>query len=57
MLLLLPRCAFDRTKIIAKSQKELKSLIETPIELANQVYEIEIIPYEKLWEYTLEVLS
>lgn len=56
MLLQLPRCAFDRAKIIAKSQKELKSLIETPIELANQVYEIEIIPYEKLWEYTLEVL-
>lgn len=57
MLLQIPRCGFDRAKIISRAAKDLQTLTATPIELANQVYEIEIIPYEKLWEYILEVLN
>lgn len=57
MLLQFPRCAFDKAKIIAKSTKDAHTLQLTPIEMANQTFEIEIVPYEKLWEYMLELLD
>jgi len=56
MLLLAPRCAFDVTALQKKAMEELHALQAIPIETANQSFEIEIIPYEELWETILDLL-
>jgi len=56
MLLQLPKKAFARTAVEAKTEKSFKALQAMPIELVNQAHEIEIVPYEYLWEMTLETL-
>jgi len=56
MLLLAPRCAFQRDATAARAAVLYAELKSIPIEMANQTYEIEILPYEKLWEYVLEIL-
>lgn len=53
MLLLFPKNGFKRESIIAKTEHYLAALHELPIEVANQAHEIEIIPYEKLWQMLL----
>jgi hypothetical protein len=50
MLLQLPKNAFDVDEATAKAEADFQALQAVPIEIANQAYEIEIIPYEKLWD-------
>ncbi len=54
MLLQIPKNAFDRELAEQKAAKDLAALQQVPIELANQTYEIEILPYEKLWAIALD---
>ena len=56
MLLQLPKNAFRRDEALAKAKEDQLALEAMPIEMANQTYEIEIVPYEKLWEIVLEIL-
>ncbi len=56
MLLQIPACSFDKAIIQKKTAKYLDKLQEVPLEVANQSYEIEIIPYETLWEMVMESL-
>lgn len=56
MLLQIPKNAFRREEAVAKAQEDRLALEAIPIEMANQTHEIEIIPYEKLWEIVLEIL-
>jgi hypothetical protein len=56
MILQIPRNAFCRAAAEAKAQEDHQALLALPIEMANQAFEIEIVPYEKLWEYTLGML-
>lgn len=56
MLLQIPKNAFRREEAGAKAREDQLALQALPIEMANQTYEIEVIPYEKLWEITLEIL-
>ncbi|MCB0548497.1 MAG: hypothetical protein KDD19_13025 [Phaeodactylibacter sp.] len=56
MLLQIPKNAFRREEALAKAREDQLALEAIPIEMANQTFEIEVIPYEKLWEITLEVL-
>ena len=57
LLLLVPKFNFDRDIIEAKAKPYLKKLESVPLSEAKQSFEIEIIPYETLWEYVLESLE
>ncbi len=48
---------FDPSLIREQTSKYLEAITARPLRDANQSDEIEIIPYEHLWEYTLESLD
>ena len=57
MLLQLPKNAFDLKAAQEKAAKDLEQLNNIPIEVANQAYEIEIIPYEYLWSLVVDMIK
>jgi len=56
MLVQIPEAAFHREAAARKAERYLLQLGEMPMEIANQPYEIEIIPYEDLWNMLLDIL-
>lgn len=56
MLLQLPKSGFQKEVIIHKTQHYISELEAIPIEMANQAHEIEILPYEVLWQIVLDQL-
>lgn len=56
MLLLLPNYSFNKKAVLARSANLERRLREMPISEVNQSLEVEVLPYEKLWEVTLELL-
>ena len=57
MLLQIPACSFHRAAVLRKTEKWHQKLKANPIELANQPHEVEIIPYEDLWDYIINFLE
>lgn len=57
MLLCLPAASFHKAGVIRKAKKYVELLRSVPIQEANQSPEVEIIPYETLWEFVLESLD
>lgn len=57
MLLHIPTSGFDPVVSAAKAERYLQKLKETPLQVANQTHEIEVIPYEILWNIAMESLS
>ena len=57
LLLLIPQSKFHQAAVERKAAKFLKRLKEVPLEVANQSHEIEIIPYEDLWNFTVTALE
>lgn len=57
MLLTLPECSFHKKGVLRKAEKYWNKLLEMPMSAANQNAEIEIVPYEMLWEFILESLD
>ncbi len=57
MLLTLPECSFHKTAVLRRAQKYWELLQEVPLNVAKQSAEIELIPYELLWEFVLESLD
>jgi len=57
MLLKIPTTKFSRTAFAEKTQPLLKKLKQLSSEAVGNDYEIEIIPYEQLWELTKESLG
>lgn len=57
LLLKLPQLGYDKEEVIIKQEGILKQLRDTPLEVASQDTELEIIPFEKLWETLLSSLS
>ncbi len=57
MLLQIPMGQFERTAVCERSARLLEGLRSAPLQLANQTHEIEIIPYEDLWEMVLESID
>lgn len=57
MLLQIPKQNFDRCKVEKQTAKYLKKLEAMPLGKAKQAFEIEIIPYEDLWEMVLESIG
>lgn len=53
MLLQIPACEFEVEKFVPKTQVLLDQLASIPLQLANQTYEIEIVPYEQLWQFVI----
>lgn len=56
MLVQIPEAGFHREAVVRKAERYLSQLAETPLAIANQPHEIEIIPYEDLWQMILEIL-
>jgi tetratricopeptide (TPR) repeat protein len=57
MLLEVPQARFHREGARRKAERYQKQLAKTPLNEANQAHEVEIVPYEMLWEMTLESLQ
>jgi hypothetical protein len=57
MLLQIPTASFHRQAVIRHTSKLLAQLRSMPHDVAGQSYEVEIIPYEDLWEIVLETLE
>jgi len=57
MMLQIPRCAFQKWEIIQRAAPDREALAAIPIKMANQTLEIEILPYEAIWEYALGSLD
>lgn len=57
MLLHIPTSGFDPAQSAQRAEKFLQKLRETPLQVANQTHEIEVIPYEMLWEIMMESLQ
>lgn len=57
MLLQIPISGFHRSGVVRRAEKYRKQLDEVPLEVASQPYEIEVIPYEDLWEFALDSLE
>jgi len=57
MILTLPQADFHKQGVIRKANKYYQKLLAEPLELSGESSEIEIIPYEKLWEMILDSLE
>lgn len=57
MLLQLPKANFHKKAVERKTDKYLKLLKGKPLEVAGQSDEIEIVPYEILWDYVFNALD
>jgi len=56
LLLQIPEGAFHRKAVLRRADKYLAQLSSVPLEGANQSHEIEIIPYEDLWQMAIDSL-
>jgi hypothetical protein len=57
MLLQIPISGFHRAGVQRRAATYLKKLNNTSLEASNQAHDIEIIPYETLWEFALDSLE
>ncbi len=57
MLLQIPQAAFHREAVARKTERYYKMLRSMPLETAQQPHETEIVPYEALWEMTIESMD
>lgn len=57
MLLTLPEASFHKKGVLRKADKYVKRLAEMPLHKAKQTAELEIVPYETLWEMVLQELD
>lgn len=57
LLMQIPLGHFDASVIKPKAEKYLEKLNAIPIQVANQTHEIEVVPYEDLWNLAMEWLS
>ncbi len=57
MLLQIPLGNFDVQTAQSRAERFREKLHAIPLQLANQTYEVEIVPYEDLWNYALDSLQ
>ena len=57
MLLQIPISNFHKAGAQRRAESWWKTLKSTPLHVAKQAHEIEIIPYEDLWEFLLDSLD
>lgn len=49
--------SFHPIAVKRKTEKWHQELIRTPLDLSNQPFELEVMPYEKLWEIVLAIIN
>ena len=57
MLHLLIKADFELKKVKPKAEALIKRMSSVPLNVANQTHEIEVVPYERQWEWVLEMLD
>lgn len=57
ILLMIPKCNFERAEFLKKSKNQFNSLKELPIEEYSQSIEVEMVPYEALYNRVAEFLK
>jgi hypothetical protein len=57
MLEQIPKGNFKYQEVEKRTERLLEQLNDVPLEAANQNYEIEVIPYQLLWDITLEMIG
>lgn len=57
MLQVLPETGFNRKASVRHAEKYVKMLADYPLDFAAQSHEVEMIPYEDLWEMVLDSLT
>ncbi|MBL7783415.1 MAG: hypothetical protein JNM22_19440 [Saprospiraceae bacterium] len=57
MLLQIPLVNFHREAVLRKADRFHKNLLTVPLESATQMHEVEIIPYEPLWDMIIRNLE
>ncbi|AEE49989.1 hypothetical protein [Haliscomenobacter hydrossis] len=57
LFLAIPKAQFDKTEILQRTQADFQLLCATPIALSKQTLEVEILPYETLWSFVLELMD
>ena len=57
MLLQIPVSGFHKNGLERRASRYYKELLSNPIEVSNQSHDVEIIPYEDLWELALNSLE
>jgi hypothetical protein len=57
MLAQIPKAGFHLQAAKRKAEKYYQQLIAVPVELSSQSNEVEILPYERIWQLVLESLD
>jgi hypothetical protein len=57
MLELIPKCDFNAAQVKANAAPLLERLMMVSQKVANQNFEVEVIPYETLWEIVISILK
>ena len=57
MLLKIPSAGFHHLRVENHTKELKKKLLSTPMMISAQSYEVEVIPYEDLWEIVMEILE
>ncbi len=57
MLELIPKCDFNASIVKTNAAPLLEHLMKSSQKTANQNFEVEVIPYETLWEIVLSILK
>lgn len=57
MILEIPKWSFNRLRVERATLKLHNRLVESEINLINQPFEIEVIPYETLWDIIMNELK
>ena len=57
VLMIIPSSGFHKAAVERKAGKYVEKLRAVPLDVANQTHEVEIIPYEHLWEILVDFLD
>lgn len=57
MLLSVPQSGFDAAQAVAKAARYISKLEEHPFSVSSQSHEVEVIPYEVVWDTVIQSLK
>lgn len=57
MLIEIPKAYFNKNLVIQKTEKWSSQLRLVPIEISNQNHDLEILPYQHIWTFVLDLLD
>lgn len=57
MIMTMAKCGFHKSETVEKTTKLLIELDTVPLDLANQAFELEVLPYTHIWGIIMEYLE